>query len=184
MDADFYPRQQRLIQKAGIEKEDALLVDTDGRFRHDLADFRHKWLVVTGRLVLQDLYEVVCSAKGLDLSIEVMAHNFFQPQPINGMLNTATQATRASLWVVIMESNTISPGTRAYYMHSTLYDWLDNLCHKVLDNVVSAMEPGYSKRLLKENVMQETGAYWETTKLDLVMMQIGQMSAQRVSGMA
>ncbi|PKY07669.1 hypothetical protein P168DRAFT_316157 [Aspergillus campestris IBT 28561] len=97
----------------------------------------------------------------LELSIEVGAQNFFQPQPINAMV----------------ESNTISLGTRAYYMHSALKDWPDNLCHKVLDNVVSAMEPGYSKILLKENVIQETGAYRETTSLDSIMRQIGQVGA-------
>ena len=75
--------------------------------------------------------------------------------------------------MVIMQSNAILLGARAYYMHSVLHDWPDNLCHKILANVVSAMEPGYSKLLVNENVIQKTGAYWETTSLDLIMMQIG-----------
>jgi hypothetical protein len=34
------------------------------------------------------------------------------------------------------------------------------------------MEPGYSKLLVNENVIPDTGAYWETTSLDLIMMEI------------
>lgn len=88
MDAGFYPVQERLVQGAGIQKEDVLLVDMGGSFGHDLENFRRKWPDVPGRLVLQDLPEVVCSAKGLDPSIEVMPHDFFQPQPIKGKLDT------------------------------------------------------------------------------------------------
>lgn len=88
MDAGFYPVQERLVQGAGIQKEGVLLVDMGGSFGHDLEDFRRKWPDVPGRLVLQDLPEVVCSAKGLDPSIEVMPHDFFQPQPIKGKLDT------------------------------------------------------------------------------------------------
>jgi hypothetical protein len=58
-------------------------------------------------------------------------------------------------------------------MHSVLHDWPDNLCHKILANITAAMKPGYSKLLINENVIPDTGAYWETTSLDLIMMEIG-----------
>lgn len=32
------------------------------------------------------------------------------------------------------------------------------------------MEPGYSKLLINENVIPDTGAHWQVTSLDLVMM--------------
>ncbi|KAL3441960.1 S-adenosyl-L-methionine-dependent methyltransferase [Aspergillus insuetus] len=64
-------------------------------------------------------------------------------------------------------------GARAYYMHSVLHDWPDELCAKILANLVAAMRPGYSKILINENVIPDTGAYWETTSLDLIMMQLG-----------
>lgn len=35
------------------------------------------------------------------------------------------------------------------------------------------MRPGHSKLLINENVIPDTGAYWETTSLDLIMMEIG-----------
>jgi hypothetical protein len=71
-------------------------------------------------------------------------------------------------------TNVISAlGARAYYMHSVLHDWPDELCRKILANIVAAMRPGHSKVLVNENVIPDTGAYWETTSLDLIMMEIG-----------
>lgn len=55
-------------------------------------------------------------------------------------------------------------------MHSVLHDWPDEVCKKILANLVAAMKPGYSKLLINENVIPNTGAYWETTSLDLIMM--------------
>ncbi|KAL5343275.1 S-adenosyl-L-methionine-dependent methyltransferase [Aspergillus crustosus] len=147
MDPGFYPVQEQLIDGITIGKEDVLLVDVGGSFGHDLSDFRRKWPSVPGRLVLQDLPEVVSSVKDLHPSIEVTSHDFFTEQPIKG--------------------------ARAYYMHSVLHDWPDDHCQKILDNLVAAMKPGHSKLLVNENVIPDTGAYWETTSLDLIMMQIG-----------
>ena len=84
MDDGFYPVRKQLIDGAGIGDQDVLLVDIGGSFGHDLADFRRKWPNVPGRLVLQDLPEVVSSANGLHPSIEVMSHDFFTAQPIKG----------------------------------------------------------------------------------------------------
>ncbi|KAL4931010.1 S-adenosyl-L-methionine-dependent methyltransferase [Aspergillus undulatus] len=147
MDPGFYLVQEQLIEGTQISKDDVLLVDVGGSFGHDLLDFRRKWPDVPGRLVLQDLPEVVSSVKDKYPDIEVMGHNFFTEQPIKG--------------------------ARAYYMHSVLHDWPDSNCEKILANIVAAMKPGYSKLLVNENVIPDTGAYWETTSLDLIMMQIG-----------
>ncbi|KAL2812683.1 S-adenosyl-L-methionine-dependent methyltransferase [Aspergillus cavernicola] len=151
MDAGFYPVQEQLIDGTTIGKDDILLVDVGGSFGHDLSDFRRKWPNVPGRLVLQDLPEVVSSVKDLHPSIDVMGHDFFTEQPIEG--------------------------ARAYYMHSILHSWPDDHCSKILANLVAAMKPGYSKLLVNENVIPDTGAYWEATSLDFIMMEIG--SAER-----
>ncbi|OQE29095.1 hypothetical protein PENFLA_c004G01297 [Penicillium flavigenum] len=147
MDPGFYPVQEQLIDGVTIGEDNVLLVDVGGSFGHDLSDFRRKWPGLPGRLVLQDLPEVVASVKDLHPSIEVTSHDFFTEQPVSG--------------------------ARAYYMHSVLHDWPDELCRKILANTVAAMRPGYSKVLVNENVIPDTGAYWETTSLDLIMMEIG-----------
>ncbi|KAL2782642.1 S-adenosyl-L-methionine-dependent methyltransferase [Aspergillus keveii] len=147
MDPGFYPVYEQLIAKTDITDDDVLLVDVGGSFGHDLSDFHRKWPDVPGRLVLQDLPEVVKSVKDLHPTIDVTSYDFFTEQPVKG--------------------------ARAYYMHSVLHDWPDELCAKILANLVAAMKPGYSKILINENVIPDTGAYWETTSLDLIMMQIG-----------
>lgn len=55
-------------------------------------------------------------------------------------------------------------------MHSVLHDWNDETCVKILTQVISAMKPGYSKVLINENVIPETGAQWEATALDVMML--------------
>lgn len=86
MDQGFYPVMERLVEGAGIEDQDVLLVDMGGSIGHDLSEFRRKWPDAPGRLVLQDLPQVIQGAKGLHSSIEPMAHDFFREQPIKGKL--------------------------------------------------------------------------------------------------
>ncbi|PYI28156.1 S-adenosyl-L-methionine-dependent methyltransferase [Aspergillus indologenus CBS 114.80] len=155
MDPGFYPVQQQLIEGAvpTIDAEGVLLVDVGGSFGHDLLAFRRMWPDLPGRLVLQDLPEVVAGvpAEVAELGVEVLGYDFFTAQTV--------------------------VGARAYYLHSILHDWPDDLCRTILANLKAAMTPGYSKLLINENVIPDTGAYWETTSLDFIMMSIG--SAER-----
>ena len=61
-------------------------------------------------------------------------------------------------------------GARAYYMHSVLHDWPDDVCESNLSRVKEAMKPGYSKQLINENVIPTTGAWWESSALDMTML--------------
>lgn len=164
MDHGFYPVQKQLIDGVVIKDQDVSLVDVGGSFGHDLEDFRRKWPGVPGRLVLQDLPEVVAAVKDLHPSIEVTGHDFFTEQPVKGMTAHFNPEP---------QTNVRPSGARAYYMHSILHDWPDDLCRKILANLTPAMRPGYSKVLVNENVIPDTGAYWETTSLDLIMMEFG-----------
>ncbi|KAH7001129.1 S-adenosyl-L-methionine-dependent methyltransferase [Ilyonectria destructans] len=144
MDTGFFPVEERLI--AGFEEAEdaALLVDVGGSFGHDLAEFRSKFSDAPGRLVLQDLPVVIEQIQNLDAKIERTSYDFFTEQPIKG--------------------------ARAYYMHSVLHDWNDETCLRILTTVMAAMKPGYSKLLINENVIPETGAQWEATALDIMML--------------
>ena len=66
-------------------------------------------------------------------------------------------------------------------MHSILHDWSDENGQKILQNLVPAMKPGYSKILINENVIPDTNAYWETTSLDIIMMSVF-ASTERTEG--
>lgn len=55
-------------------------------------------------------------------------------------------------------------------MHSVLHDWPDDVCVCILDNVKAAMVRGYSKLLINENCIPDSGAHWEATALDMMML--------------
>ncbi|AEO63824.1 uncharacterized protein THITE_2039657, partial [Thermothielavioides terrestris NRRL 8126] len=144
MDPGFYPVEERLIQGAKTDADAAFLVDIAGGVGHDLDEFRRKVPHAPGRLVLQDLAPVIEQAQSLNSRIEKMVYNFYTEQPVKG--------------------------ARAYYMHSTLHDWPDVECVKILDRVKEAMTPGYSRLLINENVIPPRAAQWEATALDIMML--------------
>lgn len=152
MDPDFYPVQERLVEGLDTTTTTAgaggpvLLVDIGGGLGHDLAEFRRKHPRAPGRLVLQDLAVVIADVVGLDASIEPMVYDFHTEQPV--------------------------VGARAYYMHSVLHDWPDEVCASILARVAAAMRPGYSRLLINENVIPGTGADWQATALDLMVLSL------------
>ena len=99
---------------------------------------------VLQKLVLQDLPVVLNDVKGLDPSIELMPSDFLTEQQVKG--------------------------ARAYFMHSIMHDWPDDVCQKILGRLAEAMKPGYSKILIFDVVIPSTGAYWEATAGDVLMM--------------
>ncbi|CAI7623543.1 unnamed protein product [Penicillium viridicatum] len=143
MDVGFYDVPSLF---SNVAQDDVLLVDVGGGMGHDLSEFKRKWSDAPGRLVLQDLPDVIAQAKAGQLhpSVKAMEHDFFTEQPIKG--------------------------ARAYYMHSVLHDWTDDNCRKILEGLVDVMKRGHSKVLINENVIPDTNAYWETTSLDIIMM--------------
>ncbi|KAB8235889.1 S-adenosyl-L-methionine-dependent methyltransferase [Aspergillus alliaceus] len=144
MDVGFYPVEEMLINGAQSGKQDVFLVDVGGNKGHDIMEFHRKWPNAPGRLILQDLPAVVGDIPTIDRRIEPMAHDFFTAQPVKG--------------------------ARANYLHSILHDWSDEACQKILTQLMAAMVPGYSKLLINENVIPSTGAHWQTTSLDIIMM--------------
>lgn len=85
MDVGFYDVPSLF---SNVTQDDVLLVDVGGSVGHDLSEFRRKWSDAPGRLVLQDLPDVIGQAKTgqLHSSIEAMEHDFFTEQPIKGIV--------------------------------------------------------------------------------------------------
>ncbi|KAK6857213.1 O-methyltransferase- family 2 [Apiospora arundinis] len=149
----FVPVQDVLIKGANLSSPDAVfMVDVGGGLGHDLLEFHRYHPDAPGRLIVQDLLQVVKSIVSSEenKALTPMAHNFFEEQPIKG--------------------------ARAYYMHSVLHDWPDERAEVIVNQIKAAMRPGYSKLLINENVIPRTDAYWETSALDLVMLSL--LSAQ------
>ncbi|KAK1464069.1 O-methyltransferase [Colletotrichum melonis] len=149
MDPDFYPVVERLVNGADTTSPDAaFIVDIGGGIGHDLDEFCRKQPAAPGRHVLQDLPHVLSQAQvqDLDSKIELMPYDFNTEQPVKG--------------------------ARAYYLHSVLHDWTDEVCESILARVKAAMRAGYSRLLINENVIPSKGADWQVTALDMVVMTV------------
>ncbi|KAM7208263.1 S-adenosyl-L-methionine-dependent methyltransferase [Naviculisporaceae sp. PSN 640] len=143
-DEEIYPVKRRLMD--GF-KSDALLVDIGGGLGHDIEAFAKRFPHAKGRLVLQDLEHVIEQGKVQTLvkgsRVERTVYDFHTEQPVKG--------------------------ARAYYLHSILHDWSDEICVSIIANIKAAMKPGYSRLLIDEGVIPDTNASWEATGLDIVL---------------
>lgn len=93
---------------------------------------------------MEDRAIVIADIQDLDPTIERLPHDFFTEQPIKG--------------------------ARAYYMHSVMHDWPDDICRSILRRIAEAMKPGYSKILINDSLIPSAGAHWENTACDVSMM--------------
>ena len=87
VDPNFYLVQRQLIDDFrvdGSDQDEVMLVDVGGSLGHDIELFLKQFPNSPGRLVLQDLPDVIKQARSLGLSgrIEPMEHDFFTEQPI------------------------------------------------------------------------------------------------------
>lgn len=67
-----------------VEPNEVLLVDVGGGTGHDIVEFYDRYTDPPGRLVLQDLPDVIASVKDIPKAVEPMVHDFFTEQPIKG----------------------------------------------------------------------------------------------------
>jgi len=133
---DYYPVQERLID--GAEGEKPFLVDVGGGSGHDIEGLREAFEgQLPGELVLQDRPEIVKLAK-LGPGAQAMPHDFMTEQPVKG--------------------------ARAYYLHSIIQDWNDEVNTEILKAIVPAMTKGYSKILVNDFVVPDQGAHWVQSK--------------------
>lgn len=171
-----YAVRERLIDGANRSSDAPFLVDIGGNLGHDVARFqKSRYPDAPGRLILQDLPMMIRQVKDLDRAIIRMEHDFNHEQPVRGKSEDLFISHNCSC-----QSLTICGGTRVYYIHSTLHNWPDHVCESILAQVRKAMEPGYSKLLINENVMPPTNAHWETTVLDMIVLTL-LSSEQRTS---
>ncbi|KAK8084147.1 hypothetical protein PG996_002928 [Apiospora saccharicola] len=144
MDKNMYPVEERLIQGADPNNDAPFLVDIGGSTGHDLAEFLAKHPGHPGKLILGDLPDVIGEIQELDPRIERVPYDFHTGQ--------------------------LYKGARAYYLHSVLHDWPDPVCVSILENVVAAMKPGYSRLLINENVVPDRGTDWRVTAEDVMLL--------------
>ncbi|MCJ1385013.1 hypothetical protein MMC17_008131 [Xylographa soralifera] len=144
MDPGFYPVKDRLLKGIMVDEHAVTIVDVGGGMGHDLEELKKKQPHLSGRFILQDLPQIVEQIVQPLEGIEVTSHDFYTKQPVIG--------------------------ARVYFMHSVLHDWPDADCRRILQHIVAAMKPGYSKLLINENVVPDVSASWQITSLDWFMM--------------
>lgn len=140
---NWYPVQERLL--AGVDREAPTLVDMGGGKGHDIQAFSRAF-PDAGGLVLQDIPKVIDSIgqAALDPAITRQKHDFFTGQPVRG--------------------------AKVYFLRHILHDWPDSDCLRILKEVRSAMQPGYSKLIIHELILPEVGASRAQCEIDLCMM--------------
>ncbi|KAI8951012.1 S-adenosyl-L-methionine-dependent methyltransferase [Xylaria longipes] len=145
MDEGFYPIKERVFNDFDTTNKDAVLfVDVAGGLGYYTEELLSKFPDAPGRLILQDLPQVLGTIQQLHPRIESMGYDFFTEQPVKG--------------------------ARVYYMHTVLHDWPDEEAVRIASGVMKAMKPGYSKFLVHENVIPPMAQDYEQTTLDLIMM--------------
>ncbi|KAI5306548.1 hypothetical protein KEM56_000312 [Ascosphaera pollenicola] len=140
---DWFPVKERVIDGFGGDS-DVLQVDIGGGRGHDMAQFKAALPDAPGRLIVQDLPQVISSIKGLDSSIVCQTYDFFTPQPVKG--------------------------ARAYHLKFIFHDWSDEDALKILANTRDAMTKGYSKLIIEDFVLQDIGCPLLPSMWDLEMM--------------
>ncbi|KAI0405306.1 sterigmatocystin 8-O-methyltransferase [Xylaria palmicola] len=134
---------EQLIDGSDPVDDSALLVDIGGGLGHDILAFHDKY-PNNGKLILQDLPDVIKNCRDLPPDVEAMGYDFFTDQPA-------------------------AKDARAYFYHSILHDWSDYKCDEILTKVREAMKPGYSKLYIHEIIVPETTASPYVAMLDLTM---------------
>ncbi|KAB8223103.1 O-methyltransferase-domain-containing protein [Aspergillus novoparasiticus] len=145
---DWFDVQGNLLHGFRNQPDDVLLVDVGGGEGHYLHAFNDKYPDAPGRRILQDLPQVISTINKTSKDTELMAHDFFTVQPVKG--------------------------ARAYYMHWILHDWRDEQAHSILSHIVDAMEPGYSKLIINDQIIPDRDCDFATACISIMMMlQVG-----------
>ena len=168
MDPGFYPVRDRVEMGMTQNANDVAIVDVGGGMGHDLVELKRKQPTIPGRFILQDLPQVITQMTKPLEGIEATTHDFYTEQPVKGKLygRTLSSASLSCSYECL--------GARIYFLHSVLHDWPDADCTRILQHIVAAMQKGYSKVLINENVVPDQGASWQITSLDWFMMGLAQ----------
>ena len=85
---EFYPVEKRLGEGAESGSDAVMMVDVGGGLGHQTVNLKKRFPKLRGRLVVQDLPNVLPASKDRVPGIEYMDHDFTTEQPIKGRLQT------------------------------------------------------------------------------------------------
>ena len=84
---DFFPFDEQLLKgfEARGNSDEVIIVDVGGGIGNEVEQIKRKYPQITGKFVLQDKPDTVQQALKIS-GMQVMPHDFFAPQPIEGQL--------------------------------------------------------------------------------------------------
>lgn len=126
---------EEVIFPTGVD-EGGAFVDVGGGRGHDLLALAKQYPHRASRFILQDLQSVSEEVDSSDDTqkdprMTVMAHDFFQEQPVRG--------------------------ARTYYMHKIMHDWPDQGCVPILTHLRNAMDAD-SRIFINDVIVPDQGA--------------------------
>lgn len=138
------------LNNVPTEDEEVSIVDVGGGRGQSLEAIKHDYPHLKGRLILQDLPDVIEDAKanGLPSFIEPHVGSFFEPQAIKG--------------------------ARAYYFRRIFHDWDQCRSREILTNTREAMT-AQSRIIIADMVLPNMQAPRDMALQDLNMMSFGGM---------
>lgn len=139
---EYFPVEEKLQ----ASPDETVLVDIGGGVGHDITEFKKKFPQLPGKLVLQDLPQVIDDInEPLPDGIEAVKYDMFKPQPIKG--------------------------AKVYYMRTVLHDWPDKQSLQALARIREAMTED-SILLLNENTLPDANVPQYSAHLDFTMMEV------------
>ncbi|CAG8064639.1 unnamed protein product [Penicillium salamii] len=136
---ETYPIEEKSLN---LEPEQIFFVDVGGGIGHQAVGVKQWMPQIVNQIIVQD-QEVVVPHAIQQNGVKAMAHDFFQPQPIQG--------------------------ARIYYMRRIIHDWPDEKAAEILKNTQAALGPD-SVILIDDMVLPNAGVHWYGTVLDMTMM--------------
>ena len=70
-------------------------------------------------------------------------------------------------------------GASVYFFCHIFHDWPDETCRQILANIIAALTPNYSRIVIVDQIIQDTGAPAFSALMDLSMMTFGGMERTR-----
>ncbi|CAI7614810.1 unnamed protein product [Penicillium glandicola] len=125
-----------------LKPDQPFLVDLGGGLGHQSIALREKLPDLPNKIILQDIPATLDHAIKHP-GVEAVVQDFFQPQAITG--------------------------AKIYYMRNIIHDYPEDKAIIILKNTIAALAPD-SVILIDDMVIPNSGAHWQATQIDMVMM--------------
>ena len=144
-----------------LTQDQPLFLDIGGGLGDQAIRLVEQFPTLEGRVIVQDMQSDTASRR--HERVEFMQHDFFEPQPIKGILG--------SLFFAMMTTILCYIGAKIYYLRNILHNWSTDKAILILQRLKEAMVPN-SVILIDEIILPDSGAHFHATQMDMMAMVI------------